>query len=67
MQASESKGTLDCACWEAAQVRSVRCGTAWDAGFSSCRIPRGVWPCAFAKKEKKKGVHVDSREKVGAF
>lgn len=30
MQASESKGTLDSVCWEAAHVHLIRCRTAWE-------------------------------------
>lgn len=43
MQASESKGTLGSVCWESTHVR---CRTAWEGGFSSCTIPRGVLPHA---------------------
>lgn len=54
MQASESKGTLDSVCWEAAHVHPIRCRTAWEGVFLvffffSCRIPRGVSPCALQK------------------
>lgn len=33
MQASESKGTLDSVCWEAAHVHPIRCRTAWEGVF----------------------------------
>lgn len=66
MQASESKGTLDSVCWEAAHVHPIRCRTAWEGVFLvffffQLQDSKGSFALCVAK------MCMDNGEKVRAF